>query len=60
MRVWQRWGFSISLTQFLLPPPPFPRSPEVDTDRRAAYFRQMEHGMYLRMALLAGVLGAWD
>jgi aspartate carbamoyltransferase catalytic subunit len=29
----------------------------VDSDPRAAYFRQMENGMYLRMALLAAVLG---
>lgn len=40
---------------------PLPRvgeiSPEVDTDPRAVYFRQMEHGMYVRMALLAMVLG---
>lgn len=40
---------------------PLPRvgeiSPEVDVDPRAAYFRQMEYGMYVRMALLAMVLG---
>mgnify|MGYP002629137945 CR=1 FL=1 len=30
---------------------------EVDNDPRAAYFRQMEYGMYVRMALLAMVLG---
>jgi aspartate carbamoyltransferase len=40
---------------------PFPRvgeiSDEVDTDPRAAYFRQMEYGLYVRMALLAIVLG---
>ncbi len=40
---------------------PLPRvgeiSPEVDDDPRAAYFRQVENGMYIRMALLAGVLG---
>ncbi len=40
---------------------PLPRvgeiSMEVDTDPRAAYFRQMENGMYVRMALLALVLG---
>lgn len=40
---------------------PLPRvaeiSVEVDTDPRAVYFRQMEHGMYVRMALLAMVLG---
>ena len=40
---------------------PFPRvgeiSLEVDDDPRAAYFRQMEYGLYVRMALLAMVLG---
>jgi aspartate carbamoyltransferase len=40
---------------------PFPRvgeiSMELDTDPRAAYFRQMEYGLYVRMALLAMVLG---
>jgi len=40
---------------------PLPRvneiSVEVDSDPRAAYFRQMENGMYVRMALLAMVLG---
>ncbi len=40
---------------------PFPRvgeiSPELDADPRAAYFRQMEYGLYVRMALLAMVLG---
>jgi aspartate carbamoyltransferase len=30
---------------------------EVDNDPRAAYFRQMESGLYVRMALLAMVLG---
>ncbi len=30
---------------------------EVDNDPRAAYFRQMEYGVYVRMALLALVLG---
>ncbi|OQR85172.1 aspartate carbamoyltransferase [Achlya hypogyna] len=30
---------------------------EVDADPRAAYFRQMEYGMYVRMAILALVLG---
>jgi carbamoyl-phosphate synthase/aspartate carbamoyltransferase/dihydroorotase len=29
----------------------------VDADPRAAYFRQMENGLYIRMALLALVLG---
>ena len=40
---------------------PLPRvgeiSMEVDSDPRAAYFRQMEYGLYVRMALLAIVLG---
>lgn len=40
---------------------PLPRvgeiSMEVDRDPRAAYFRQMEYGLYVRMALLAMVLG---
>lgn len=40
---------------------PLPRvfeiSSEFDTDPRAAYFRQAECGMYVRMALLAMVLG---
>ncbi|XP_029966027.1 multifunctional protein CAD [Salarias fasciatus] len=40
---------------------PLPRvneiSVEVDSDPRAAYFRQAENGMYIRMALLATVLG---
>jgi len=40
---------------------PLPRvgeiSPEFDTDPRAAYFRQVEYGLYVRMALLAMVLG---
>ena len=30
---------------------------ELDGDPRAAYFRQMEYGLYIRMALLAMVLG---
>jgi aspartate carbamoyltransferase catalytic subunit len=30
---------------------------ELDADPRAAYFRQMEYGLYTRMALLAMVLG---
>ena len=30
---------------------------EVDDDPRAAYFRQVEYGLYIRMALLAMVLG---
>ena len=40
---------------------PLPRvgeiSYEMDDDPRAAYFRQMRNGMYIRMALLAAVLG---
>lgn len=40
---------------------PLPRvgeiSMEVDDDPRAAYFRQMESGLFVRMALLAMVLG---
>ena len=40
---------------------PLPRlneiHPEVDFDPRAAYFRQMKYGLYVRMALLALVLG---
>ncbi|MEO0091861.1 MAG: aspartate carbamoyltransferase [candidate division WOR-3 bacterium] len=39
---------------------PLPRvteiSPEVDTDRRAAYFRQAQNGLYIRMALLKMIL----
>lgn len=30
----------------------------LDNDRRSIYFHQMQNGMYVRMALLAGVLGA--
>lgn len=40
---------------------PLPRVDEIatdfDPDPRAAYFRQMENGMFVRMALLALVLG---
>ncbi|HSQ79506.1 MAG TPA: aspartate carbamoyltransferase, partial [Candidatus Bathyarchaeia archaeon] len=40
---------------------PLPRVTEISTDfdedPRAAYFRQMEYGLYVRMALLAMVLG---
>lgn len=40
---------------------PLPRVGEisyaVDQDPRAAYFRQMENGMFIRMALLAAILG---
>lgn len=41
---------------------PLPRvdeiSPEVDADPRAAYFRQAENGVYVRMAILNQLLGA--
>lgn len=41
---------------------PLPRvgeiDPAVDDDPRAAYFRQMENGMFTRMGLLALILGA--
>ncbi|HEV2177336.1 MAG TPA: aspartate carbamoyltransferase [Terriglobia bacterium] len=40
---------------------PLPRvgeiTPEVDADPRAAYFRQAQNGLYVRMALLGAVLG---
>ncbi len=40
---------------------PFPRvdeiDPRFDKDPRAAYFRQMANGLYIRMALLAVILG---
>jgi aspartate carbamoyltransferase catalytic subunit len=40
---------------------PFPRVgeilPTVDADPRAAYFRQIEYGLFVRMAILAMVLG---
>ena len=40
---------------------PLPRvneiAPEVDTDPRAAYFKQAKYGMYIRMALLSSMLG---
>jgi aspartate carbamoyltransferase catalytic subunit len=40
---------------------PLPRvnevSPEIDDDPKARYFKQAENGVYLRMALLATVLG---
>jgi len=40
---------------------PLPRvneiSVEIDTDPRAAYFAQARYGMYVRMALLASILG---
>jgi aspartate carbamoyltransferase catalytic subunit len=41
---------------------PLPRvneiAPEVDSDPRAAYFKQAKYGMYVRMALLSSILGA--
>jgi len=41
---------------------PLPRvneiSEDIDDDPRAAYFRQMEYGMFMRMALLSLALGA--
>ena len=40
---------------------PLPRNEEIssefDTDHRAAYFRQAEGGLYVRMALLSYMLG---
>ena len=40
---------------------PLPRvneiDPEVDSDSRAKYFKQAEYGMYVRMALMAKLLG---
>jgi aspartate carbamoyltransferase catalytic subunit len=30
---------------------------EIDSDPRAAYFRQVEYGVFIRMALLALVMG---
>jgi aspartate carbamoyltransferase catalytic subunit len=32
----------------------------LDNDPRSVYFHQMQNGMYMRMALLAGVLGAHE
>ena len=41
---------------------PLPRvneiSPEVDSDPRAAYFKQVKYGMYARMALIAKLTGS--
>lgn len=43
---------------------PLPRvneiSKEVDSDPRAAYFRQAENGMYVRMALLMAIMGLME
>jgi aspartate carbamoyltransferase catalytic subunit len=40
---------------------PLPRvneiAAEVDDDPRAVYFKQARYGMYIRMALLASILG---
>lgn len=40
---------------------PLPRvneiSYEVDDDKRAYYFKQVKYGMYVRMALIAELLG---
>ena len=40
---------------------PLPRvneiATEVDSDKRAVYFKQAEYGMYVRMALIAKLLG---
>ncbi|MEF9853072.1 MAG: aspartate carbamoyltransferase, partial [Hydrogenoanaerobacterium sp.] len=40
---------------------PLPRvneiSPEVDSDPRAAYFKQAQYGVYVRMALIVKLLG---
>jgi aspartate carbamoyltransferase catalytic subunit len=40
---------------------PLPRvdeiAPEVDSDPRAAYFRQARNGLWIRMALLERLLG---
>ena len=40
---------------------PLPRvneiAPEVDSDPRAAYFKQVKYGMYARMALISKILG---
>ena len=43
----------------VLHPPPRVNeiSPEVDSDPRAAYFKQVKYGMYARMALIAKILG---
>jgi len=47
--------------EFMIVMHPLPRlgeiSMKVDKDPRAAYFRQMEYGLYVRMALLSMVLG---
>ena len=47
---------TIRLARTLDPDPVLAYSPP-DADPRAAYFRQVQNGMYIRMALLAAVLG---
>lgn len=43
---------------------PLPRSveihPEIDTDPRAAYFRQTQNGLFVRMALLTMLFDEWN
>ncbi|KAH9275843.1 carbamoyl-phosphate synthase, large subunit [Batrachochytrium salamandrivorans] len=50
-----------SAKQHMIVMHPLPRvneiDPEVDFDQRAAYFRQMRYGLFVRMALLALVVG---
>ncbi|KAJ8326116.1 Carbamoyl-phosphate synthase [Batrachochytrium dendrobatidis] len=50
-----------SAKQHMIVMHPLPRvneiDPEVDLDQRAAYFRQMRYGLFVRMALLALVVG---
>jgi aspartate carbamoyltransferase catalytic subunit len=40
---------------------PLPRvgeiPPELDSDPRAAYFRQMKYGLYVRMGILVAMIG---
>jgi aspartate carbamoyltransferase len=54
-------GVMKSAKQDMIVMHPLPRVTEIsmdfDEDPRAAYFRQMEYGLYVRMALLAIVLG---
>ena len=44
--------------------PPLPRvdeiSLDVDDDPRAAYFEQVQNGVYVRMALIMALLGLTD
>ncbi len=39
------------------PSSPSPSCPQLDSDDRAAYFRQMRNGMFVRMAIVSMVLG---